>query len=231
MLLSHRNRFIFLKTRKTAGTSVEMALQPYCAPELEGAVEEAVSATVSEQGIIGTRKIPRKKLTGLNAEWFNHMSASEVAEKVGRETFFAYPRITTVRNPFDQLVSRCHWQMHQGRGSYSNFDELKAYFRDLILNRNWPDDREIVFLDGEFIIDHVVRFEHLRDDLGSLSDILNLDTRYMHLPHTKDTGAARRGQAVADYFDQDTIEEVRRRMAWVFERFNYPDTPDTRPRQ
>ena len=31
-LVSHRKRFIFLKTHKTAGTSVEVALEPLCAP-------------------------------------------------------------------------------------------------------------------------------------------------------------------------------------------------------
>jgi hypothetical protein len=33
MILSHRYRFIFLKTGKTAGTSVEIALSEYCGAE------------------------------------------------------------------------------------------------------------------------------------------------------------------------------------------------------
>lgn len=188
-------------------------------------------ATESGNGIIGTRKIPRKKLAGLNAVWFNHMSAAEIADKVGRDTFLSYSRITTVRNPFDQLVPRCHWQMHQGRASYSNFDELKAYFRNMVLKTNWPDDREIVHLDDEFIIDHAVRFESLQADLTRVADHLGLEKAFLKLPHTKDTSAARRGLAVADYYDPDTIETVRRRMSWVFERFRYPDTPECEPRR
>ncbi len=31
-LVCYKHRFIFLKTRKTAGTSVEMALEPLCVP-------------------------------------------------------------------------------------------------------------------------------------------------------------------------------------------------------
>ena len=33
MIVSHRHRFIFIKTRKTAGTSIEIALSPHCGPE------------------------------------------------------------------------------------------------------------------------------------------------------------------------------------------------------
>lgn len=231
MLVSHRNRFIFLKTRKTAGTSVEMALEPYCAPDIAAPITEAVNATECEHGIIGTRKIPRKKLTGLNAKWFNHMSAEAIAEQVGRATFFEYTRVTTVRNPFDQLVSRCHWQMHQGRGSYSNFDDLRAYFRNLILNTNWPDDREIVHLDGEYIVDLAVRFEHMRDDLQRIAESLGVDTDYLRLPHTKDTSNARRGYAVAEYYDPDMIDIVRKRMEWVFDQFEYAEQPSEMPRQ
>ena len=33
MLVSHKHRFIFVKTRKTGGTSVELALAPHCGPD------------------------------------------------------------------------------------------------------------------------------------------------------------------------------------------------------
>ncbi|MEE4111078.1 MAG: hypothetical protein V2I24_17125 [Halieaceae bacterium] len=33
MILSHRHRFIFIKTRKTAGTSIEASLSRYCGPD------------------------------------------------------------------------------------------------------------------------------------------------------------------------------------------------------
>ncbi len=33
MIVSHKHRFIFLKTNKTAGTSVEIALSKFCGPD------------------------------------------------------------------------------------------------------------------------------------------------------------------------------------------------------
>ncbi|MEL6382956.1 MAG: chondroitin 4-O-sulfotransferase, partial [Cyanobacteria bacterium J06626_18] len=32
MIISHEYKFIFLKTRKTAGTSIEIALSKFCGP-------------------------------------------------------------------------------------------------------------------------------------------------------------------------------------------------------
>jgi len=33
MIISHEHKFIFLKTRKTAGTSIELALSHLCGPD------------------------------------------------------------------------------------------------------------------------------------------------------------------------------------------------------
>ena len=35
MIVSHEHKFIFLKTKKTAGTSIELALSELCGPALE----------------------------------------------------------------------------------------------------------------------------------------------------------------------------------------------------
>jgi hypothetical protein len=33
MIISHEHKFIFVKTRKTAGTSIEIALSKFCGPD------------------------------------------------------------------------------------------------------------------------------------------------------------------------------------------------------
>ena len=33
MILSHKHKFVFVKNRKVAGTSVEVALSPHCGPD------------------------------------------------------------------------------------------------------------------------------------------------------------------------------------------------------
>ena len=55
--VSHSHKFIFLKTRKTAGTSIEMLLEPLCT-EPNSVVTEERATSITRQGIVGRRLIP-----------------------------------------------------------------------------------------------------------------------------------------------------------------------------
>ena len=55
MLVSHRYKFIFTKTVKTAGTSIESYFEKYCMPEGEWKESHNREEYVSETGIIGYR--------------------------------------------------------------------------------------------------------------------------------------------------------------------------------
>jgi len=56
MLVSHRKKFIYLKTKKTAGTSVEIYLERYCLPPDEPYVEaHHRPETITVDGVIGSR--------------------------------------------------------------------------------------------------------------------------------------------------------------------------------
>jgi hypothetical protein len=48
MLISHRKRFIFFKTSKTAGTSVESFFEKFCYAEGEWKFSHAREETISE---------------------------------------------------------------------------------------------------------------------------------------------------------------------------------------
>ena len=225
MLVSHPHRFVFLKTRKTAGTSVEMALQSFCLPEGMEEPEERTAAILSDVGIIGARLKPALR-EGDSVTWFNHMAADQIAEGIGAEVFDGYRKIATVRNPFTRTISLFHWKRRNTHPGPEEWDVQRAAFRDWVLSRKWPDDRRIVHRDGRFCVDHVVRFENLPDGLVDLAGTLGVDAERVSLPHKKDHRAARKGRPPADYFDPDTIDMVRRRLDWVFERFDYPEAPE-----
>lgn len=55
MLCSHSKHFLYFKTKKTAGTSVEIYFEPYCLPPGSWRPEHARAETVSGFGIIGSR--------------------------------------------------------------------------------------------------------------------------------------------------------------------------------
>ena len=78
MLLSHRKKFIYTKTVKTAGTSVELYLEKYSMPEGSWKFAHYREEHISEEGIIGYR---RNNAT--ENKWYNHMPAIEIRDKVG----------------------------------------------------------------------------------------------------------------------------------------------------
>ena len=80
---------------------------------------------------------------------------------------------------------------------------------------------------GKYIIDHAIRFEHLHDDLRALQRELALPVDLVaNLPHTYSTKKSRKSYPLADYFDQQAINIVTSRLAWVFDRFDYPTRPE-----
>ena len=50
MIASHAHRFVFVKTRKTAGTSLEIALSRHCGPSDAEIVAERFDRTIREFG-------------------------------------------------------------------------------------------------------------------------------------------------------------------------------------
>lgn len=223
--------FIYLKTRKTAGTSVEMALEPLCVPSGTPIVEHR-PASFTDQGIVGRRGgdfAPRGPLRNVSRllEWRNHQGAAFVHRKLGRAEWDARPKIACIRNPFDRVVSYFHWS-GQRAGTDEDFARTRARFHDWVTSRKWHDDREIVFLKGRFIIDHAIRFEHLAGDLARVAAALGLAAGRIALPLTKSMAKARKAHDVPDYFDRDTIEAVKSRMSWVFDHYDYPLEPQAR---
>lgn len=225
VLVSHQHRFIYLKTRKAAGTSLEMALEPFCmAP---GHVPKHGSPErVTPEGIVGMRLegMPERstldRLLGRNkVRWYNHMAARKVRRGLGRKDWDRYAKIAAVRNPFDRMVSYFHW-LRAGVDA-SDLPALRAAFRAFVLSEDWSDDVNVTHVDGAYVIDHAIRYENLKADLAALVNQLGLDPARVHLPKTKMRKKKRQSLPVSAYFDDETADVVRRRMAWMFERIGY----------
>ena len=91
MLISHRKKFIYTKTVKTAGSSIESYFEQYCMPngdwEFTAGREEPY---INETGIIGYRGNKPS-----NKEWYNHMPAAMIKDKIGNSTWDNYFKFIT----------------------------------------------------------------------------------------------------------------------------------------
>lgn len=133
MLVSHRRRFIYFKTRKTASTSTEIFFEPYCVADPSHVPQHSTRQLISDAGIVGSRR------DGVVAGdfFFNHMPAGLVRERIGVWNFDDYLKICNVRNPYDKMVSRFWWIL-SGRGKGADytslsFGDIRSQFNDYIM--------------------------------------------------------------------------------------------------
>jgi hypothetical protein len=231
VLVSHGKEFVFLKTRKAAGTSTEMLLERFCA--LPGhVVSEATQTVMSRAGIIGRRLVsappeassPSRRRS---PDWYNHMPAHEVARLLGPERWSSYAKVSCVRNPFDRTLSMFHWRLQLGTREPEPA-RLPILFRQFV-ETDWPDDREVVMIDNRIVVDHFIRYESLKQDLAALARALALDIDLATMPHAKNMKDRRSLEASCEYYDKRSIDIVRKRLGWVFDNYEYPDEPTGQP--
>ncbi len=217
-----------MKTRKTAGTSIEMYLEPLCAPRGHTVVEKTMGREGVE-GIIGHRSMwDGEKNIAEVSMWREHLPVWEARKALGRETWKEYFRFTSVRNPFDRAVSMFHW-LHDFYKwpAFHTFKDMKDGFQEFILHSGeYRDDRSIVHRKGKYWMKGAIRFEHLADDLHALCKRLNLPIApTTPIPRTKSQTSRPKDVPVVDYFTTATTDAVLRAQSWVFDRFDYSAEP------
>jgi hypothetical protein len=103
VIVSHRHRFIFLKTKKTAGTSLEIALAGVCGPEDVITpipdVDEAERRRLGHRGpqntavpvgLYRSQDLLQLALHRRRLAFTNHTPALEARQLVGREVWESY---------------------------------------------------------------------------------------------------------------------------------------------
>jgi hypothetical protein len=181
MILSHKYKFIFIKTAKTAGTSVEVFLSKYCGP---GDVLTPVTPPIeghqprNYEGFINPipeiLQRPGKFFSALQhsifsrEKFYRHMPASEVQKRVPAEVWNSYFKFCVERNPWDKVLS--HYHMHATReGGSLSLDEYLARGRFPINYFRYTDRAGT-----KIIVDRVLRYENLMAELGEVFSQLDI---------------------------------------------------------
>jgi Sulfotransferase family len=175
MIISHAHRFIFIKTNKTAGTSIEAALTSLCGDQ------DVITPfrAENEQFRMGRgpqnfridhplkpeRPLWRKLLGRPERYWhpsvgfYEHMPAKRIREYVSEEVWNSYFKFAFDRNPWDRQVS---WYFYKTkskrhRPSFERFMQSRIAFV-----RNY----ELYAIDGKLAVDFVGRYENLSEDVA-----------------------------------------------------------------
>lgn len=190
MIINHRYRFIFLKTVKTAGTSVEIALSKFCTPDDVITPitdeDEQLRGELGYQGPVNYR-VPFRRysprdwarflVTRRRLEFYNHAPARFVRPHVDPVVWNTYFKFTVERNPFDKVVSKYYWD-YRGKPPLP----LDEWIRKGKGNR--IRGFEIYSIDGEVVVDRILRYEKLSEELNAITGHLGLPEP-IQLPRAK----------------------------------------------
>ncbi|MEL6454976.1 MAG: sulfotransferase family 2 domain-containing protein [Cyanobacteria bacterium J06623_5] len=237
MLLSHRKKFIYTKTVKTAGTSVESYFEKYCMPEGDWTFSHQREEYVSHSGIVGYRgRQPKGK------KWLNHMSAQKIQTGVGIDVWNNYFKFCVIRNPYTKLVSAYHHFIERSQkptfkerviqqlkkiktGRTDPADLIQGTtaperFRSWIKHGGWIDDRDKYFIEGQVCIDHFIMQEDLESGVEEVCDILRIPYEPNRLPKLKKRKAKTK-IPLSEYYDRETVDIIHHRYAFEIEKFGY----------
>ena len=180
MIICHEYKFIFIKTRKTAGTSIETALSKFCSEcDVITSLSSEDEKARKDMGLRGMQNIhvPLLRYSGadianiLNLQrkrFHNHSPAAEVRRYVGKGKWSKYFVFCVERNPFDRAVSQYFWKNRK----LVEKPDMQEFFRSLstpsMSNWNVYSGKDGV------LVDRILRYENLDQELSSVGNLLGI---------------------------------------------------------
>jgi len=226
MIVSHAHRFIFIKSRKVAGTSVEVFLSQFCGDDdiiTPLGADEALRQSGGRNFWFSTPgrgnrllrlwgKVLGRPSIGYRG-YYPHIPAKEIRRLLGDETWNNYFKFTIERNPWDRQVSLYHWH-YRDREHKPSFD----LFIRSPFHRKISSNFDTYAINGAVAADYVCRYESLEQDLQDVLREIGIDAK-VDLPRAK--GSHRNGRPWRDYYTPRTRDIVGRWYAREIEAFGY----------
>lgn len=198
MIISHKHKFIFIKTFKTAGTSLEIALSKFCGDEdiitPIGWRDEKIRQELGYRGPQNYEKflseytlkdwgrliIKRRKAM----KYYNHISANEIKAKIDPYIWNNYFKFTFERNPWDKMVSFYFWEARKFKEMPNITDFIDTLYP------NFKSNFYLYSSHNKIIVDKVCFYENLEQEIKIISQKLNLPEN-IKMPKQKAKGSYR----------------------------------------
>jgi len=216
MIVSHKYKLIFLKTTKTAGTSVEVALSEFLGDDdVITPLHQTDEELRIEKGFKGAQNYVLKNKGG-NARLSNHTAAVTAKKILGEDIFDSYYKVAVARNPWERIVSAYFFQKAANE-SFVSFEEYLYSDRRLdgLIKHGWG----IYTIDDKIVVDEVILYQNLNVSYRNLLQKLGISSEN-GLPFTKVAGK----KATAHYsemYDDKSIERVKNYFAKEIEAFGF----------
>lgn len=205
MILSFRHRFVFVRARKVAGTSVEMALSTVCGGD--DIVPPMIAVDERQRQVMGgfsgnycshplaekhyakaVLQIPEEQLGKLQpppTPYTPHMAVADIASVSG-QALDGLRLIAVARNPYSRLISFLHMRRHfggyrAGSGMPGQASGLSEELDRMRAAGGIPALKSLTLYDS--MTPDLLRYETLESDLAVLGS--RLGVAFPPLPHAK----------------------------------------------
>jgi hypothetical protein len=194
MIISHKHKFIFIKTNKTAGTSIEIELSKVCGPidiiTPIGPYGEKIRKKIGGKGpqnylaplsnytskdiiqVLKKRKFKKK--------YYNHIRAKSVRKHIGADIWDEYFKFCFERNPWDRIISLYYWKTRKQKcpPSISEFINSEAPY--LLKKKGFY----LYTINKKIAVDKICKFENISQEMSDIFNILNISFD-LNLPRLK----------------------------------------------
>lgn len=179
MIISYLHNFIFIKSRKTAGSSILKTLQNTCGPDdfcnytkqtRTWTEHKKAFSAITKKRLLYRLWLKISGQYGWHSSNANHPPAWLVKAFL-RDQWNTFFKFAFVRNPWDLTVSRFHWDRFMNRHC---FDDFGLWVRQ----RNtwhWDILHQYTHINGKPALDFVGRYETLENDFAYVCEKTGLE--------------------------------------------------------
>ncbi|WP_081616951.1 sulfotransferase family 2 domain-containing protein [Thioalkalivibrio sp. ALJ2] len=249
-IISHQHRFIFLRTRKTASSSVFASLARYAGPsDLIAHVPDArkkygvlpknnlrpwASLSTSDKmrgwrawclDRIRPQNDRRPRLERFLEVIPEHMTAQEIRDFLPPSMWDSYYKFCFERNPFDRAISLWVWRQHV-KGSQFPFDRfldaLESDHRETQkrYGASHGSNWPIYTIDNEIVMDRVYRYEELGQSLDHAGKMIGIPFDGW-LPSLKKGHRNTKTGPPHEFLSREQRQRLRQIFAREIEAFGY----------
>ena len=228
MIISHSRKFIFIKSEKTAGTSVEAVLSEHCRGNDIVVPINDFRHNRNEKGEFIHRSMNADEEYRKIGQ---HVDANTIRRKVSAEVWNDYYKFSIIRNPWDRTISDFFWKRRQDPAikprkrfyhylgaPFNELTQIRKLFTEFIKSEDFVNNDRFYIIDDQLCVDSVIRYENLSEDLAVVCRRIGLPS--IDLPHLK-TGFRQKRHHYSEYFDQESMAIVAKKHKNDIRLFGY----------
>ncbi len=195
VFISHKYKFIFIKPRKVAGSSIRTFLNLYM-------------KNIDDNCIISSDE-PGKL--------YSHTAPDEIKKMIGKEKYDKYFKFTIIRNPYDMVISWFWWDK-RNKKICDNKEEVIKGFRYFVMNTLINFNKE--FYNENIKYDYIIRYENLENDTYNVLKLIGIKRKNIKFPYEK-SGIRDNSITIDEYYDDECINKVNSLFSYLFKMGDY----------